>query len=348
MKKLLILPVVFLLFFGCKKEDDQPDPPSFRYSGHLVWLANEGMFQGGTGTISGINLSTGQEVHEIFENTNGFGVGNVLQSLCYHDDQIYAVVNNAQKIEVMQYPGFVSTGTISGLEFPRYMEVYNEIGFVSDWTVGGVQVIDLSSNSVESVIETGAGAENLLIHNEKLYVANSGGFGTDNRVSVIDCASSTLLTQIEVGDNPQSLVMGADGNMRVLCRGVQDWQQPENDTPGSLFVIDPNQDNVVGSFNFTEATEHPSNLVVDGAGNTLFFLLNSAIYKMDADATEFPSEPLVSGNFYGLGFHPEAQSLLATDAGTFDSDGTLNVFSPEGEEQTVFDTGIAPNFLLPL
>lgn len=337
------------MIMACKKDDETPitnSPPPAATSDFMVLVSNEGPFGSGTGSISQINLTSGEAYHDLFENSNNYPLGNVVQSANKVDDRLYIVVNNAQKIEVVDYPEFTSSASISGLSMPRYFAEYDGTGYVTDWGIDGVQIINLEANQISNSISTGSGPENMLVHDGYLYVANSGGFDTDNRVSVINLGSNSLETQIEVADNPQSMVIDGAGNIRVLCRGLNDWSGEGNDTAGALFTIDPNNQSVLSSFSFDSVDDHPSNLVSDGQGDKLYFLMNGNIYSFDHDATALPSEPLITGNFYALGFHAGAQQLLATDAADYQQEGTVHVFATSGSEDAVFDAGVIPSHIL--
>lgn len=348
MKHVLLIVIAIALFMGCKKEEQTPEDNSFGNSGHQILVSNQGNFGSGTGTISRINLSNGENGHELFQAANDFPLGNVVNATYVYNDKVYAMINNAQKIEVAQYPGFTSTATIDGLGEPRYMVAHNGVGYVSDWVLEGLHVIDLSSNSVTTTISTGAGPEQMLIHGDELYVANSGGGGTDNRVSVIDLSTQTLITQIEVGDNPNSIVLGNDGNLHVLCFGISDWNNAENDTPGSLVTINPDNHSVISELAFESTNQHPSFLVSDASGNQFYYLLNGSIFNVEANAEALPNEPLVQGNFYGLAYHLLAQSILAADPLDYQSDGKVFVYDLEGTEQAEFSVGMIPQHILPL
>lgn len=348
MKHLQLIIIAVALFMGCKKEDQTAGNNLSGNPGYQILVSNQGNFGSGAGTISRINLSNGETGHEVFQTANGFPLGNVVNATHVHNDRVYAMINNSQKIEVAEYPGFNSIATIEGLGEPRYMLAHNGVGYVSDWAIEGLHVIDLSSNSVTTTISTGTGPEQMLIYGNELYVANSGGAGTDNRVSVIDLTTQTLIAQVEVGDNPNSMVLGNDGNLHVLCYGISDWNNAENDTPGSLVTINPDNHSVVSEMAFETADQHPSFLVSDGSGNQFFFLLNGSIFQIEANAIEIPNNPLVSGNFYGLGCHPQAQSILAADAVDYQSSGNVFVYDYNGNEQAVYNVGVIPQHLLPI
>ncbi len=350
MKKLIVLVSCFILLtIACKKED--PDPvyiPSGNSGDPIVLIANEGTFGSGYGTVSRLNLSSGVIENELFYNINGYPVGNVVQSVQVYNDKAFVMVNNSEKIEVVDYPEFTSVHTIENLGRTRYMVIHAGKGFVSDWNVDGVRVIDLDSYDITGIVPTGSGAEGMIVHNGLLYVANSGGDAADNRITVIDPVTESVLDQIEVGGNPNSLVVDADGNLQVLCFGIWDWMNPENDEAGALVEIDPAINEVISIRNFSSSEDHPTDLTIDHTGQNMYYILNGNIYKVETGAEDLPDEPLVSGNFYGLGYHSAAQTLIATDALDFSNNGNVYLFDENGNQETVFEAGVAPGSILPL
>lgn len=349
MKKLLLLfTFASIAFVSCKKDD--PDPvivPHGNPGDPLVLVANEGAFGSGYGTVSRLNLSSGVIENELFYNVNGYPLGNVVHSVQVHQDKAFVMVNNSEKVEVVDYPSFTAVHTIENLGEPRYMVTHSGKGFVSDWGIGGVHVVDLDSYEVTGTIATGAGAEAMLIHNGLLYVANSGGHNVDNRVTVVDPVTESVVTQIEVAHNPNSLVVDANGNIQVLCFGVWDWQNSENDTPGAVVEIDPETHQVTSFKSLGSTTLHPSDLTIDHTGENLYYLLNYHIYKMTI-GDEMPDNPLVSGNFSGLGYHHAAQTLVATESPDYTNNGNVYLFDENGNQEAVFEAGVGPGAVLPL
>ena len=81
--------------------------------------------------------------------------------------------------------------------------------------------------SVTSTIKAGTGPEGILVSNNKIWVANGGGFTVDSTVLVIDPVTDNVIKTIFVGHNPKELVEDANGNIWVLCYGYiqydTDW-----------------------------------------------------------------------------------------------------------------------------
>jgi len=92
---------------------------------------------------------------------------------------------------------------------------------VSEWGLDGIsgqiKLVDLSTMTVQDSIPL-SGPEQMVVANGKLYVANSGGFGESNKVSVhgLDLAQQIA---IPVGKRTIDMVQDANGDLWVLSGG---------------------------------------------------------------------------------------------------------------------------------
>ena len=118
------------------------------------------------------------------------------------------MVNNSNKIEVVNANTFASEHTIQGLSLPRYFVTLDGKGYVTEWVnytdPGRVTIIDLENHTAGESITTDYGAENILAHDGLLYVSNN----FSNTVSVIDPAAKKGDQNHRGGERPGNLVVG--------------------------------------------------------------------------------------------------------------------------------------------
>jgi YVTN family beta-propeller protein len=343
MKKLLYLAFASLLFISCSSDDDgpnpQPSPPDAYENGILI--TNEGPFGNGSGTVSFISEDFSNVKQDIFFTVNGKDLGNIVNSMGFQDENAYIVVNNSQKIEVVNRYSFESIDSISsGLNNPRFFVSNDPVkAYVTNWGDPNdngddfVAVVDLRTNNVSATIPVSFGPERMISSNNKVYVAHQGGFGQNNLISVI--SGSSLQTTIVVGDAPNSMVE-EDGILYVLCGGKPDYTG--NETPGSLVKIDLSNNQIIETLTFG-ATEHPTGLTEDG--NNLFYSLNGKVYKLAASSNTLPGTAIIDGFFYAM--EAKDGKLYATDAGDFLSNGRLLVYDlATNQEIENITVGIIP------
>ncbi len=342
MKKLLFLACTVLFLFSCSSEDDSPatEVPSEAYE-KGIFITNEGPFGTGSGTVSFVSEDFTTVEQNIFKTVNGVNLGNIVQSMGFQDDNAYIVVNNSQKIEVVNRYTFKSLDSIkNGLENPRYFigDKGNK-GYVTNWgdpndnSDDFVAVVDLRNNNVSATIPVSFGPEKMVFNDGNIYVAHQGGYGQNNLISVI--FGNSLQKTITVGDAPNSMVI-ADNVLYVLCGGNPDYTG--NETAGSLVKIDLSTDQVSETISF-DVVQHPSGLTADG--NNLYYNLDGKVYKTATSSINLPGTDIIDGFFYAMEAHNG--KLYVTDPGDFSSNGKLIVYDlTTNQHITETKTGLVP------
>lgn len=317
-------------------------------------VVNEGNFTRNNGSVSYIDRF-GKVVNNVYETINGTVLGDVVQS--YSRTARYGIicVNNSQKVEIVDARTFKHVVTLTaGTTYPRYsLPVSEDKVYVSNGNATGqLLVVDLERLAIVKTIGVGAGPEELVKAGSKIYVANSGGFYTDNTVSVIDPVTDTELSRITVGDNPTDLELDAAGHIWVLCKGYVSYDPPtyapKRNSAAKLVHINTASNTVdrqielIGAGNDWSAAD---NLETGGNGNILYFSIDDKVYQMPASATTVPALPLFTRFIYGLEINPATNDIWALDAGSFSSSGYVFRYSATGSAIDSMKVGIGPNFI---
>ena len=336
MKLTMIMLVIILT--GCMKDNPAPISSSSLYdNGYFV--TNEGQFMSGNGSISFVN-SNGNVENNIFENTNSFPLGDVVQSMNIIDDKAYIVVNASGRVEVVSADSMSHITTIN-LGSPRYITSASlNKAYVSDWNINGVQVIDLLTHEVTSTISCGVGPEAILVNNGYAYVCNVGGWSLDNTISVIDVNTDVVVNTISVGDKPNSLVVDANGAIWVLSGGYTEYDPNDwsviSQTAGSLVKI---VDDVVEKTLIFSVGESPKDLLIDESGTKLYFS-NNGVFTMNISDSQLPTTSLINRNFYGLG--NSSGYIYGTNAGDYVNAGYSVRYTENGTLLDSIQVGVAP------
>ncbi len=330
-----------LLVAACNKDTNTTDVQPYQ---NTVFITHEGAFSGGTGTVSSYNRTIGGLKNDIFAAENkGAAIGNILQSMSVANGKAYLMVNNANKLLVVDANTFKFQDSIVGTTLPRYfLNIDDKKAFVSEWgsngVVGAVKVLDLTTKKFTKTILTGKGAERLLRVGTTVWVVNNGGFDKDSTVALIDVTTESVTSKINVGVAPNSLVQDANGDVWVLCGGA--WGAAN----GKLFQIKNNI--VVATFNVPQGS---SSLVVNSTKNTLYFVGGKAIYQKDLTSTipsvwiDKAATSVPFASLYGLGIDPKTSNIFCADAKDFTKAGVVYVFSSTKTLQDSLKTGIAPS-----
>ncbi|MDD4645862.1 MAG: hypothetical protein PHY99_07735, partial [Bacteroidales bacterium] len=165
---------------SCQK-DEPEDDNGIGYL-HGAYIDNVGAFGNSNGSISYFDTDSSIMINHVFEAVNGRPLGDVVQSIAIEGSKGYIVVNNSQKVEIVDMKTFASIGTIEGLEYPRtFLPINDSKGYLTDGNYSGrVYVIDLVLQKITDTIPCGSGPDKMVKYGNTVIVANSGGWGNDS------------------------------------------------------------------------------------------------------------------------------------------------------------------------
>lgn len=340
-----------LLLSSCSDKEDNGALPQNHFYDNGVFIVNEGVFQQGNSSVSFFNPANSTLTEDAFGLENARPLGDVAQSVSRSGNRLYIVVNNSQKVEVVNRVSFSSLATIAGLSSPRYMlEVTSSKIYISDWGSNSLKIILNNGDVVSGSIPTGTGPEQMLLFNNKVYVANVGGFGSDSTVTIINAVNDQVISTLNVGINPNSLVLDANNKIWILCAGSigTDFTPGTfDDIEGKLIRIDPATDGIEAIFNMAQS-EHPLKLTINQSKTDLFYLMSSSsydgsIYRMNISSPSLPLAGLVNKNFYGLGIHPLTGDIYGGYSPVFGQKGYMFRYQFDGILIDSVKVGIGPN-----
>lgn len=331
-----------LMLASCDQESDNQPKGTYERG---VFTINEGNFNRGNGSVSFYNRQTKTVDADIFKKVNNRPTGDVIQDLFVYNDRAYIVANNSGKVEVADANTFQSIATVEGLALPRYFAAGNQKGYVSEWVGfsgnGRVSVIDLKTNLVTKTIPTGELPEQLFLHDNKLYVANS----EDNTLTVINTTTDAVEATIEVGDAPNGFVLDVNNKLWVLCGGNKEWLPDFSgldeaaSTVGSLVRLNPVSRAVETRLVFGSRKDSPAHLSTNSGRNKLYYTYQGKVFQMDITATALPDNHLINRDFYGFGVDPSGNILYGSPE-TFTANSKVIRYNANGVALDSFQAGI--------
>lgn len=323
-----------------------PDDPTPNASATGVFLVNEGNFSGNNASLSFLNSESNIISNNVFRTANNADLGDTGNSLVINDTLCFIVINNSHKIEVISTNTFkrVATIPIANNASPRHMVLQDvSRAYVSNLLANTISVIDLTTYRELTTIAVGNNPEELFFRGSTVYVTNSG-FGFGNTVSVVSLSTSRVTDSLFVGDSPEWIRAADDGRLHVLCRGsFNDFNDPNDDTPGGVWVIDTNGNTVVDSLVLTPGI-HPTALTI-GDNSRGYFLTGTGIVQYDTDNLTMINDNFISGNFYNLQYDSTSNRIYATDAKDFQGPGELVIFDDAANEITRHSAGVIPGYI---
>jgi len=335
---ILLVLISEILFHSCRKdrpEDNTPVPVVVGSSGG-VYITNEGNFMFGNAKVSYYDIANNISTEDLYQPANGVSLGDVCQSMYLFNGKAYIVVNNSGKIVVVDPNTFVVSSTISGFTSPRYfLPVSNSKAYVTDLFSDSISVINMSTASITGRIFCSGWTEELTLAYGKVFVTNM----QSDKVYVINTLTDQLEDSIQVSYSSNSIKEDKNGKLWVLCGGSQ-----SNSIYAGLHRIDPVTNLVEQSFQFTNLTDSPWRLDINGTNDTLYFL-NNGVFRMPITSSAIPSSVFISqgtNNFYGIGIDPTSGVIYVADAVDYVQRGVIYRYKTDGTLINTFLAGIIP------
>lgn len=322
------------------------------------YMLNEGNFNMNKASLDYVDYTTGLYRKNIYNQANPEvtkGLGDVGNDLAVYGSKLYVVVNNSNKIEILNAKTGKRIKQIDLINC-RYITFHNNKAYVSAYlgTAGDpnspngiVAEIDTNTLLIERRITVGRQPEELAVVGNKLYVANSGGYSPPNyerTISVVDITSFTETKRIDVGINLEHLKADQYGDLYVTSRGDYISILPK------LYVINTQTDQVKKTFDLQARTIYIDNdlayVISTNAGN--------GQPKFSYNLINVKDETLLSQQFitdgtqdqiavpYGLAVNPVTKEILLTDAKDYVTPGTLYCFGTTGTKKWSVTTGDVP------
>ncbi|WP_185957325.1 DUF5074 domain-containing protein [Gracilimonas mengyeensis] len=316
-----------------------------------VIVGNEGNFNAGNATITNFDVEAHSATDGVFLDANGAGIGDVVQSLAWINNRVYAVINNSQKIVILDPETFAQTGQISfpdGSSPREIVKVAEGKAYVTDLYASAVYVVDLNDNSVEeATIPAGTNADRILAYGSYAYVANSG-FGADSTIFKIDISSDAVVDTLEVSRGPSGMAVDSEGTLWVVATGYagdydENWNLiPGTSKPGGVHGIDLSTGEEVA---FAGLSSADSDLALD-ENDGMIFVNSGGVRAYDINANAFLADTLVKGSFYAMGYDEVNNDFYLADAKDYSSEGDIIVYNNSTAEADTFQAGIVPGSFL--
>lgn len=359
-KLLAMTAIISIIFSGCSKDDpiiDEDELPSQTVTSiEGLYLLNQGNMNTNKASLDYYDYSSGVYRKDIFSEANPdavMGLGDVGNDLGVYGSKLYAVINNSNKIEILDVATAERKKVIdTHIDNPRYITFANGKAYVTAYgsSVNGfVAEIDTTTLEITKTVEVGRQPEELAVVDGKLYVANSGWVSApeyETTVSVIDLNSFKVIDKIEVAPNLQRVKADKYGNLYVSSQGDFD------EIPSNLFVIDTKKGEIKKSLDIPT-----SNLTI--VGDTAYVI--SSVFSMDTykydlgyHLIDIKKEEVLDDSFlqesvkkdiempYSIAVDPITRNIYITDARDFASPGTLYCIDKEGAEKFTRVTGDIP------
>ena len=316
-----------------------------------LFIVNEGNFGANNSSLSYYDIDSMKVYNDVFFNANALLPGDVMQSMTISDSLGYLVINNSGKILIININTFKMTGKITDLRSPRYIHFIDDTKFyVSSLYAKYITVVNPVNFEITDYIHVDNQEKKFIQHTTEQMVQYDKYLFVccwkhDNKILVINTETDQLVDSIEVGKQPNSLVLDKNQKIWALSDGSYP-RSPYGNEESSLARIDAVTKRVEKIWKF-EVSDFASELCINGTKDTIFFI-NRHIYRHCVNSEKEP-EIFIAGKyqntnhgFYGLEIDPVTSEIYVADAIDHSQPGMVYRYTPKGEVVDSFKVGIIP------
>lgn len=288
-------------------------------------------------------------------------LGDVGNDIKIYGSKLWIVVNVSNKVEVATAD---SCKRITQINIPncRYLAFKDGFAYVSSYVgpvkfdkdapLGMVYKVDTVDFKKKDSVVVGYQPEELCIVDNKLYVANSGGYRApnyDHTLSEIDLATFKEIRKIKVGLNPHHCQVDHYGQIWVTSRGNY------NDVPSRIYRLYKGRNQLYEVMDSIDTPVSGLSIVGDSlyyygsawnnataTNNISYGLINVRTHKI-IDTNLFSAPQLKAITMpYGIIVNPVERDFYLMDAKNYVSSGSLLHFKPNGTYDWTVQTGDIP------
>ena len=333
-----------------------------------MYVLNEGNMGSNKASIDFLDLDenkpTVHYLRNIYSERNPNVVkelGDVGNDIKIYGSKLWIVVNVSNKVEVATAD---SCKRITQINIPncRYLAFKDGFAYVSSYVgpvkfdkdapLGMVYKVDTVDFKKKDSVVVGYQPEELCIVDNKLYVANSGGYRApnyDQTLSEIDLTTFKEIRKIKVGLNPHHCQVDHYGQIWVTSRGNY------NDVPSRIYRLYKGRNQLYEVMDSIDTPVSGLSIVGDSlyyygtawnnataTNNISYGLINVRTHKI-IDTNLFSAPQLKAITMpYGIIVNPTDRDFYLMDAKNYVSSGSLLHFKPDGTYDWTVQTGDIP------
>lgn len=308
---------------SCRTDDpiDEPQPKGAYENG--IFLSNEGNFGSPTATVSFISNDLSVENKIYSANNGGAVLGDVLQNIGVNGDNAYLILNNSNKIEIVNRYTFKKVATVSDqVSQPRYIAFSGNNFYVTNSSGSSkfVNVYNSTTNAFVKKIDLTSSGERIVEASGKIFVQNAS-FGSGNKITIINPTSNTVEKEVTVPNGNIKKTISTGGNVYTIA---------STSTDSYIYKLSPT--GAISSTITLTGIANGNNLEIDGT--KFFFSSGAKVYSMDLSSTVIPTTPvltLTDNSWSALyGFSVIDGKIYISNANGFTADSTVEIYSTAG------------------
>ena len=343
--RLYIALILAVILTSCMEWEYGLEEP-FKVSDKGLFVINEGNFQYGNATLSYYDPAQDSVQNEVFYRANAMKLGDVAQSMIIRNGIGWIVVNNSHVVFAINTSTFKEVGRITNLTSPRYMHfVSDEKAYITQLWDNRIFIVNPKKYEITGYIQVPnmtmeSGSTEQIVQKGKYVYVNCWSY--QNRIIKIDTETDKVVAELEVGIQPTSVVLDAEGKLWTITDGGYEGSPYGSEAP-YLYCINPENMTVEREYPF-EYGDSPSELQLSGDGRTLYWI-NKSIWQMPIESDFLPEKPFLEEQgtiYYGLTVCPNTSDVYVADAIDYVQQGKIYRYDASGYLISEFYAGIIP------
>ncbi len=323
--------VLALLFVSCSDNDKDPQKPKGDYDNGVLIL-NEGNFGTPNASVSFVNTEDFEVENKIFQGVNEATLGDVAQSIGFYQDYAFIVLNNSNKVEVVNRYTFESIATLTeNISLPRYVAFEAGKAYVTNSGTNAIAVYDANTLVFKSTIDLGKTVNQVIAEDSYIYVQNAS-YGSGKEITVIDASTDQVVKTIDLGEDYNEMTEGDDMIYATANTG--------------LIKVDLNTNEVAGTITYGDGVAKGGKIDVEDG--MIYFVSGKFIYEVMSGATEVNNPPLIEVSTdatwdAGYGFGVEDGLIFYAIVNGFTAPSTVYIYNDSGEKIKEITAGMGTN-----
>ncbi|WP_379965849.1 hypothetical protein [Epilithonimonas sp. UC225_85] len=336
-----LLASVLLIVASCKDDDPVYNNQETSYSGILI--SNEGKFGTPSATVDFVSSNLSEGILGIYNTSNNENLGDVLQTIGFKGTNAYLVVNNSNKIVVVNRFNFTKNAVItSNISSPRYIAFTDSQYYVTNNNFFDVKKLNIYNNADNTFVKSinfDRYAEKVVEANGNIVVQTDGST-YDNNYNELPTGHTITIVKPATNAVDKTVTLPDAGIVKDLV-SYEGFAYALSSTSTDSYIYKINATD--GTFTTTTLAGIPNiqKLRID-SGNFYFLDAANKVYAKNIATASSAASTLFTATGYVYGFDVIDGKIFVSNA-SFTGESTSYVYSSTGTQIKSFKSGIGTN-----
>ena len=351
--KITVYVLCISLLNACVKDKPNPEQTIIPNATHRgILISNEGSYGNNNAELSFLDLDTRSIFNQLYNSANKKALGDIVQSVSSINGKYYIVINNSNRIEIIDLNSYQHVASIASINSPRYItQVSQDKAYVSCLYSNLIYVINLQDNSIIKTIHVDFNStEKMQLFNGYCYVTN---WDTASHIIYqINTLSDSIESKIQIiGAASHDIVLDQENRLWILSGNKY------KKTNSYLTKYDPITKQIIQTFSF-QSNQDPFRLILNAHKDTLYFVdvdyngasVSNGLFKMSIHANALPMNTFIkaptNSYFWAVGFDSITSHIFLSDPKGFTQQSTIYEYTNDGNLINQYTAGIGSNGFL--